>query len=310
VCNDGSIFVDRDGEHFGHVLEYMRDGVVAVAAPGSRPNVALLRALKREFGFFCIELVVAPEPEYALVIGGCGMDGRLRSTERYDVLSGQWSMVAAMSTERTHFGTCVVSTGDVYVTGDVDGNVGRLSRVEKYSPSSDTWSTVAPMPRTRCRHVAVAIEQTIYVLSGKLKRGRHTRSTIMFHTTQGAWNKVALMPRVCDSLAACAVGKNIYVFSRSNYVFKYDTIANKWSTLAPMPFAYANHSAATVGHLMYIVGAGRSRREVLCFDLKSGKWDAVARTVRDRRYGSALVLGGCLYARLLSLLLIWSASTT
>jgi hypothetical protein len=28
VCNDGSIFVDRDGEHFGHVLEYMRDGFV------------------------------------------------------------------------------------------------------------------------------------------------------------------------------------------------------------------------------------------------------------------------------------------
>jgi hypothetical protein len=26
VCMDGSIFVDRDGEHFGHVLEYMRDG--------------------------------------------------------------------------------------------------------------------------------------------------------------------------------------------------------------------------------------------------------------------------------------------
>jgi hypothetical protein len=29
------IFVDRDGEHFGHVLEYMRDGVVSVAAPGA-----------------------------------------------------------------------------------------------------------------------------------------------------------------------------------------------------------------------------------------------------------------------------------
>jgi hypothetical protein len=27
VCNDGSIFVDRDGKHFGHVLEYMCDGV-------------------------------------------------------------------------------------------------------------------------------------------------------------------------------------------------------------------------------------------------------------------------------------------
>jgi predicted site-specific integrase-resolvase len=29
-CEDGSIFIDRDGEHFGQVLEYMRDGVLSV----------------------------------------------------------------------------------------------------------------------------------------------------------------------------------------------------------------------------------------------------------------------------------------
>jgi hypothetical protein len=56
VCTDGSIFVDRDGEHFGHVLECMRDGHVSVAEAGARPSVSLLRALKREFGFYCIEL--------------------------------------------------------------------------------------------------------------------------------------------------------------------------------------------------------------------------------------------------------------
>jgi hypothetical protein len=42
--------VDRDGEHFGHVLEYMRDRMVAVAHPSVKASVSLLRALKREFG--------------------------------------------------------------------------------------------------------------------------------------------------------------------------------------------------------------------------------------------------------------------
>jgi hypothetical protein len=67
VCDDGSISVDRDGEHFGHVLEYMWDGHVSVAEPGAEPSVSLLRTLKREFGFYCIELCVeAPvEPEMA-----------------------------------------------------------------------------------------------------------------------------------------------------------------------------------------------------------------------------------------------------
>jgi hypothetical protein len=40
VCRDGIIFVDRDGEHFGHILQYMRDGVVVIAEPGSRPSVS------------------------------------------------------------------------------------------------------------------------------------------------------------------------------------------------------------------------------------------------------------------------------
>jgi hypothetical protein len=73
VCADGSIFVDRDGEHFGHFLEYMRDGVISVAEPSARPSISLLRALKREFGFYCIELcaehLTEPhQPEMALVM--------------------------------------------------------------------------------------------------------------------------------------------------------------------------------------------------------------------------------------------------
>jgi hypothetical protein len=143
VCDDSSIFVDRDGEHFGHVLQYMRDGVVSVADPGAHPSVSLLRALKREFGFYCIELVAerAVEPEQfevAYVMGGRGTDGnRLSSMERYDASSGQWSTVtAAMGTARSHVDACVVA-GELHVTGGSDGN-NQLSSVEKYTPSSDT----------------------------------------------------------------------------------------------------------------------------------------------------------------------------
>ena len=81
VCSDGSIFVDRDGEHFGHILEYMRDGLVSVAEPGAQPSVSLLRVLKREFGSYCIELCTkhVVEPEMAYVVGGD------------DLSLGQWS---------------------------------------------------------------------------------------------------------------------------------------------------------------------------------------------------------------------------
>jgi hypothetical protein len=103
VCNGGRIFIDRDGTHFGHVLEYMRDGVVAVAEPGAHPSVSLVRALKREFGFYCIELVVAgqpaePERPMAYIMGGLRENGddyedddddrNHSSMERFDALTG------------------------------------------------------------------------------------------------------------------------------------------------------------------------------------------------------------------------------
>jgi hypothetical protein len=56
ACEDGSIFIDRDGVLFGHVLQYLRDDVVAVVEHDKSPRVELLRRLKREFSYFSIEL--------------------------------------------------------------------------------------------------------------------------------------------------------------------------------------------------------------------------------------------------------------
>jgi hypothetical protein len=122
VCNDGSIFVDRDGEHFGYILEYMRDGVVSVAEADAYPTVSLLRALKCEFEFYFIELSMegSAEPEQAeivLVMGGTNNHGRsLSSVERYNTASGEWITTAAMDTERSRFGACAFA-GKAYVIG-------------------------------------------------------------------------------------------------------------------------------------------------------------------------------------------------
>jgi hypothetical protein len=191
VCNDGSIFVDRDGEHFGHVLQYMRDGVVAVAEPDVSPSISLLRALKREFGFYCIELVTeqAAEPErseVAYVMGGVGGGGVLSSMERYDASSGQWSAAAAMESARHSFGTCVVA-GELYVSGGNDNDSGVLSCVEKNSPSSDTWSAVAPMPDGRSSHAAVAVGWDMYVLGGLTEYHYPACSSSTAHRAPGAW---------------------------------------------------------------------------------------------------------------------------
>jgi hypothetical protein len=199
VCDDGSIFVDRDGEHFGHVLEYMRDSVVSMAEPGAHPSVSLLRLLKREFGYYCIELCVEQaaeqeQPKAAYVMGGLGAEGaKLASMVRYDASSGQWIAVAAMSSAHDLCGACVVA-GELYVTGGYDARRNRMSSVEKYSSVSNTWSAIAPLPEARSSHATVTVGSEMYVLGGKVSDDATTTSVIIFDSVQGTWNEVAPLP--------------------------------------------------------------------------------------------------------------------
>jgi hypothetical protein len=309
VCTDGSIFVDRDGEHFGHILEYMRDCVISMAEPGARPSVSLLRALKREFGFYCIELYAEQptqtrEPEVALVMGGYRTGGTLASMERYDLSSGQWSAAAAMSTTRYGFGACMLAE-ELYVTGGFSTDPsGALSSVEKYTPSSDTWSAVAPLPSTRCEHAAVAVGSAIYVLGGYASiELQGLASVLKFDSTQGTWIAVEPMPAPRRGHSACAIGSDIYIFGGyGGYksTFKFDTEANTWSTLAPMPLACYSHSVSVLdGDMVYIVAAGTNGKGVLRFDTASCIWSTLGPTSGNKRGSATFVVDGYIHVALL-----------
>jgi hypothetical protein len=300
VCADGSIFVHRDGEHFGHVLEYMRDGHVSVAEAGACPSVSLLRALKREFGFYCIELsaelpLVPEQPETAYLMGGHVTGGRiLSSMEQYDAISNEWIAAAAMGTARDSFGTCSIA-GELYVAGGFSGGQ-RVASVEKYVPSSDTWSTVAPMPAARADHAAVAVGSSMYILGGILDHSA-TSTVLRFDTSQGTWSEVAPLPSSRYDRTACALGSDIYVFGGTgineeahNYVFKYDTVANAWSNVAPMPFNGRALSVSVIDEMIYVVGSGR--RNVRSFEPASGAWKVLAPT---RPFSTSFVLNEKLY---------------
>ena len=248
---DGSFFLDRDGELFEHVLQYLRDGVLGVVEQphGSREDRQLLRRLKREFDFFAIELV--EEQEVAFAVGGDDVDEEtFSSVERYDVTSGVWTAaVCPMHTARACFGMCVLG-GDLYVAGGFDENqYVDFASVERYSPSSDTWSTLADMPQARCRHAACAVDGAMYVLGGIYNDEQSEEvwlsSVVRYDPAADSWTEVAAMPEPRSSFAACVLGRDIYVFGGDNdqveptdTVWRYSMEADEWRILdAPMPEA-------------------------------------------------------------------------
>jgi hypothetical protein len=299
VCRDGSIFVDRDGEHFGHVLEYMRDGMVAVAEPGAQPSVSLLRALKREFGFYCIDLG-SEQPaelhklETAYVMGGRLVGHTMLSMERYDASSEQWSAVASMATARAGCGACVIA-GDIYVTGGLEED-NPLSSMERYSPSNDVWTNATPMPDVQLNHASVAVGLTMYVVGGT------QMDVFKYDSTECLWSRGAPIPDRRVACAACAVGSNIYVFGGfddhnfpQTSVFKYDTVLDTWNTITSMPQICIFHNAVEIDGLVFIVGAGGDGCQVLRFNPESEVWDTLSPTLGNRQGGASFLLSGCLY---------------
>jgi hypothetical protein len=307
VCRDGSIFIDRDGEHFGHVLKYMRSGTISVAEPGARPSASLLRALKREFGFYCIEVhsgakkAIDIPTQIAYVVGGSGAHGLLASMEQYNASSGQWSGAAAMGSVRKGFGACALA-GEVYLAGGGNDGGTCVSSVEKYSPSTDTWSPVPPLPTILTYHAAVSVDFNMYVLGGSTDTAM-SDSVFIFDSVQGIWREGEPLPEPRCGLSACANGVNIYIFGGLNEIgqaqvssFKFDTEANAWRTLPPTPQESAFTSASVLDDQVYIVGAGASNRAVFRFDLASEVWSTLTSTLQERRGCTSFVIGGCLYA--------------
>jgi hypothetical protein len=117
------------------------------------------------------------------------------------------------------------------------------------------------------------------------------------------WSAVAPMPYPCFDFAACVVGSDIYVFGRirnlhrqRNSAFKYNTEANEWSTLTPMPGADHGISAQELDGLIYIVRTGDLHCGLICYDPASGLWSTLAPLPYGCIRGVSFILGGYLYA--------------
>jgi hypothetical protein len=143
----------------------------------------------------------------------------------------------------------------------------------------------------------------MYVLGGLPYGGGRGVNNFKLESTQGTWSEVEHAPQRIVKSAAVAVGTDIYVFGgedevgeEQDFVMKYDTVADAWSTLAPMPHTSSFHSACICNGLVYIVGAGIHGQNFLCFKPDSEVWITLSPTLSCRRYCATFMLDGSLYA--------------
>ena len=306
--SDGAHFLDRDGGHFKYVLEYLRDGVSVLQEAAD--DVCLLRALKREFDYFAIELELQPSSQTVYAVGGKGEWGdnsHLSSTERYDPAPETWTELQSMSIGKQLVGACAVE-GKLYVTGGLAAGCVTLATVDRYDPVTDTWdSAVTPMPATRFGHCACAVQGCVYVMGGWDPAGEVQRTCWRYDAAGNTWSVMEPMPLCVGYFAACVLGADIYIMGGygtdvrvRNNVYRYSTEANEWTDLAPMPERKSELAACALHGMVYAVGGFTDDIGCLStmhkYNPATNSWAEVASMPTSRSELSVFVLNDCLYA--------------
>ena len=289
---DGSVFIDRDGQWFGEVLSYLRDGKVHA---GSKET---LRRLKKEFEFFAIDL--REEREVAYAVGGCTeTSGATSLVERYDADTLSWKPARSMSCARSHHSVCCLLER-LYAIGGMDSLRRRLETVEMYTPSLDTWTTVSPLPEPRCAHGSCAVGGVVYVLGGANASNEVVDTVLEYSPQTDSWSKAGAMPgRRCFS-GVCVEGCFIYVIGGideheqpTDTVFMLNTKSMQWSTRTPLPRPRSALGVVELDGMIYAIG-GRESAHVDAFNPSTDTWTTSV-PMRPRSSPSCFVLAGFIH---------------
>lgn len=178
-----------------------------------------------------------------------------------------WRQVAAAPLARQEAGGTVVN-GKLYVFGGyVDTTYRPTRRVDVYDPAANTWSRGADLP-VGLTHAGIANDGRYIYIVGGYPAGEGTRSQIF----------------------------------ATDAVRRYDTVENKWTTLAALPGKRGGGALVLLGRTLHYFGGSDINRidrdEHWSFDLDrpAAGWTGRADIPGARNHLAGTAVGGVIYA--------------
>jgi len=194
----------------------------------------------------------------------------------YDPEADEWEQLPSMPGGQYRGASAIgVWRDSVLVAGGLNSSipgVGQFSvpTVSSYDTRRRKWSELPNLPEARDHVGGAVINDVFYVVGGRTNGAWNVKGTVYalnLTNTESGWVEKAPMPTPRGGLAAAAVGKSVYTFGGEgnprqvpNGVFNeveiYDTQADRWEKLAPMPFPRHGTNAAAVDGKLYLPGGG------------------------------------------------------
>jgi hypothetical protein len=180
----------------------------------------------------------------------------------YDPATDSFSRGAPMPRARGAGGV-VAHEGKVYYAGGLqDGRA--VPWLDVYDPARDRWSQLRDMPRPRDHFQAVVVDGVLYAIGGRQGRfGSELGENDAYDFATGSWRDgFAPIPTRRGGYAAAAMGHTIYVIGGEtpeaalSTVEAYDTRADSWRVVEPMPTPRHGIQAAVCAGGIFVAAGG------------------------------------------------------
>jgi N-acetylneuraminic acid mutarotase len=194
----------------------------------------------------------------------------------YDPARDRWDTVASLPAGKERAAAGVgVHDGKIYLAGGGRANNTGVDSVLVYDTKTDQWAELPPLPSPRFHTVGAVVDGVFYVIGGIIFRPNQPLpsffdDTLALDLAGGVWQKRASMP---VALGGCAVGQRgneilcisgVGDFSVNggvpSEVLVYDTSADSWIVLPPMPKPRTAVAAAFIGDSFYMIGGAYVQR--------------------------------------------------
>jgi hypothetical protein len=201
----------------------MNDGEVFDATAGSWTSAGTMPAGTRVYH----TMTTLADGKSVLVVGGCQPDHAMSEVDLYDAETGTWSPAAPTNLGRCGHKAVLLGDGRVLVTGGgITSPISVLNSAEVFDPSTGRWTLAAPMHDEREDHdMALLPDGRVLVAGG-----------------------------TSDSVNYSVVHDSVEV---------YDSIADAWTSVAPMNVARLGPSIAVLSDGVYAAGGWSAPTGVL-----------------------------------------------
>ncbi len=163
---------------------------------------------------------------------------------------GTWATKTDMTAEKYGLAGGAVGT-KIYCIGGTTG-ADLLNTVYEYDTVGNSWATMTPMTTGRHGMACGVVANVIYCVGGTEAGPTVSDKNEAYTPGSDTWASKTVMPAAKECLAAEAHGSQVYVFKDMTY--KYDPVANTWTTLDAPTTSRTSPVAATVGDAIYLIG--------------------------------------------------------